>query len=226
MFIVQGVIRLLRDPAGQREADEYYDSLLHATDGMYWNIYLERLGDPTQTIHSQGWKEQATSEAFGISEGFQGLRARSASSGGPRINLEGPLSPGYWRPVLNAEFATPPTGYDRETLGAADQSIVFVKPGQEAAYVEAERAIAGKLKGIDGVYWMRMYQSYGQPNAYSRIIHWRNQAAAEAGHAALGGTEAARQALIDEEQGGLCAVKLFSDWPERRASDGRYLPNV
>lgn len=218
MFIVQGVIRLLGDPAGVREGDLYYDSLLHQTEGMYWNIYLERLDDPGLTIHTQDWKEQATSEAFGISEGFQGLRARAPL--GTRTRLEGPLSPGYWRPVLSAEIAAPPTGYDRSLLGAATHAIVFVTPGKEREYLEAERRIAERLKAIDGVYWFRAYHNLGQPNAYSRIIHWRDAAAASTGIAALGDAEMARLDLTNEEQGGLCAVKLFSDWPERRARDG------
>jgi hypothetical protein len=218
MFIVQGVIRLLQDPAGVRAGDEAYDALLHQTEGIYWNIYMERLDDPGLTIHTQDWKEQATSEAFGVSPGFQGLRVRNPL--GARTVLEGPLSPGYWRPVVNAEYAPPPTGYDASQLGVATHAIVFVRPGHEAEYLAAERQIAERLKSIDGAYWFRAYHNLGQLNAYSRIIHWRDASAAEAGVAALGDAEAARRALIDQELGGLCRVKLFSDWPERRARDG------
>src|SRR4051812_13764323 len=98
MFIVQGVIRVLRDPEQVRAGEEAYDALLHQTEGMYWNIYLERLDDPGLTIHTQDWKEQATSEAFGISPGFQALRASGSTIGGGRAGAEGPLSPGYWWP--------------------------------------------------------------------------------------------------------------------------------
>lgn len=216
MFIVQGVIRVHRDAELVRAGEEAYDALLHRTEGMYWNIYLERLDDPGLTIHTQDWKEQATSEAFGIGPGFQALRATGSTLGGARTRAEGPLSPGYWRPVLNAEYAPPPTGYDASTLGAATQSIAFVKPGREADYLAAEQRIAGRLEEVDGVYWFRAFQNLGQPNAFSRIIHCRDAATA----AALGDREAARSALVEQELGGLCRVKLFSDWPERRARDG------
>ncbi|MFN8534123.1 MAG: hypothetical protein U0556_11310 [Dehalococcoidia bacterium] len=219
MFIVQGVIRVLRDPATVRAGEESYDSILHQTEGMYWNIYLERIDDPSLTIHTQDWKEQATSEAFGVSPAFQAHRKRGSTGGGPLTGMDGPLSPGYWKPVLTAEIAPPPTGRDVATLGVASHSIVFVRPGREADYLAAERAIAERLKSIDGVFWIRAYHSLGQPNAFSRIIHWRDIAAAEAGIAALGEAETARQSLIDRELGGLCRVKLFSDWPERRSRD-------
>ena len=219
MFIVQGVIRVKRDPEDVRKGEEHYDSLLHSTEGMYWNIYLERLNDPGLTIHTQDWKEQATSEAFGISEGFQAHRKSGSTGGSPRTGMEGPLSPGYFRPVKNFEYVTPPSGKDRTKLGVATQSIVFVTPGKELDYVAAENAIGAALASVDGCYWFRFFRNLGTPNAYSRIIHWRDKAAAEAGIAALGELETARKALIQEEHGDLCAVKLFSDWPERRARD-------
>ncbi|MFN8533985.1 MAG: hypothetical protein U0556_10600 [Dehalococcoidia bacterium] len=214
MFIVQGVIRLLHDPVAVRAGDEAYDALLHQTEGMYWNVYLERLDDPGLTIHTQAWKEQATSETFGISVGFQELRVRNPL--GARTVLEGPLSPGYWRPVLDAEYRTPPTGYDPARLGFALHAIVFVRPGREADYLAAERAIAAELAAAESVYWFRVFHNLGRPNAYSRIIHWRDAA----GSTVLGDTESARRTLVDQELGGMCRVKLFSDWPERRARDG------
>jgi hypothetical protein len=220
VFIVQGVIRITGDPAAVRKNDEYYDGLLHETEGMYWNMYLEGADDPTLTIHTQDWKEQATSEAFGISPGFQKLRTMGSPGGKPQINVEGPLSPGYWRPVRNFEYSAPPTGYDKSKLGAASQSIVWVIPGKEAEYVAAETRIGERLASIDGAFWFRYYHNLGSPNAYSRIIHWRDLDAAKAGIASLGDAEAARQTLIQEERGGLFRVKLFSDWPERRARDG------
>lgn len=220
MFIVQGIIRVLRDPAEAQKADEAYDALFQVTEGMYWNMYMERLNDPTVTVHSHLWREQATSEEFGVSPAFQAFRKANASTGGPTSRPEGQLSPGYWRPERDFEYSDPPTGYDRTKLGAATQSIVYVTPGKETAYVAAENAIGERLASIDGVYWFRFFHSLGFPNAYSRIIHWRDLAAVEAGTAALGELEEARKALIQEEQGDLCYVRIYSHWPERRAKDG------
>lgn len=220
MFIVQGVIRVNGDPVEVRKGEEHYDGLLHHTEGMYWNMYLERLNDPGLTIHTQDWKEQATSEAFGISDAFQNHRKSGSAGGSRRTAMEGPLSPGYWRPVKNFEYRTPPSGKDRNTLGVASQAIVFVTPGKERDYVAASNAIGAKLADIDGCYWFRYFHSLGTPNAYSYIIHWRDEAAAKAGIEALGELEANRTALVQEELGDLCAVKLFSDWPDRRAKDG------
>lgn len=220
MFIVQGVGRILRDPEAARAAEEHYDGILQHTEGMYWNIYLERLSDPSVTIHTQDWRDQRTSEEFGVSPAFMENRRMVAPGGVPLSKSIHELSPGYWRPVKNFEYRTPPTGYDYRTLGVAHQSIVTVISGRERDYEAAENAIGEKLAGVDGCYWFRYFHSLGYPNMYSRIIHWKDQAAAEAGVTALGDLEAARTALIKEEFGDLCRVKLFSDWPDRRAKDG------
>lgn len=220
MFIVQGVSRVLGDPVETRAFEEYYDSLLHNTEGMYWNIYLDRLSDPAVTIHTQDWRAQANSEAFGISAEFQALRRRGSPGGNPTTAPVVELSPGYFRPERNFLYSDPPTGKDANLLGVAHQSIVYVIPGREMAYLGAENAIGEKLASIDGCYWFRYFHNLGYPNVYSRIIHWRDKAAADAGIAALGDLESARTALIKEELGDLCRVKLFSDWPDRRARDG------
>ena len=114
---------------------------------------------------------------------------------------------------------TPPNGYDSSTLGVAHQSIVKVVSGKEKDYEAAENAIGERLASIDGCYWFRYFHSLGYPNHYSRIIHWRDEDSAKSGIVALGALETDRIALIQDENGDLCRVTLFSDWPDRRARD-------
>jgi hypothetical protein len=220
MFIVQGISRVLSDPGEVRKFEEYYDSLLHKNDGIYWNMYLDRLSDPSVTIHTQDWKAQENSEAFGISPEFQATRRRVAPGGNAASRPVVELSPGYWRPLRNFEYSAPPTGYDPATLGVAHQSIVYVNPGREMDYQAVEDAIGERLSSIGGCYWFRYFHSLGYPNVYSRIIHWCDKETAEKGITDLGGLEANRLSLLQEELGDLCRVKLYSDWPERRARDG------
>jgi hypothetical protein len=214
MFIVQGIIRVSGDPKTVRAGQEWYDGVLHETEGMYWNIYLSPEDDPSLTIHTQDWKEQATSEAFGVSPAFQAHR-RTGTTGGQLTGMEGPLSPGYWRPVVERLYRDPPTGRDGDKLGKATWQIVFVRPGQEAAYEAVERKIAERLAGVDGVYWFRMFTNLGQPNAFSRIIHWESDPSE-----AIADLEAERRALVESERGGRSRIQIFSDWPDRRQKDG------
>jgi hypothetical protein len=220
MFIVQGLSRLIGDPEEARTFEEDYDRLFHQTDGMYWNMYMDRLSDPSVTIHTHCWRAQEDSEAFGVSPEFQAMRRRTVPGGRTAPLPEVELSPGYWSPSGEFTFAAPPTGYDPATLGVAHQSILYVIPGKEMDYVAAEEEIGKRLASIDDVYWFRYFHSLGYPNTYSRVIHWRGKAAAERGMEALGELETVRKALIKDEQGDLCRVKIFSSWPERRARDG------
>lgn len=214
MFIVQGVIRTTGDPVAVRAGQEWYDGVLHETEGMYWNMYLSPEDEPGLTIHTQDWKEQATSEAFGVSAPFQAHRS-TGTTGGALTTMETDLSPGYWRPIVERLYRDPPTGRDADQLGRATWQLSYVRPGSEAAYEAVERKIAERLAGVDGVYWFRAFVNIGQPNAFSRIIHWGADPSE-----ALADLEAERQALVDSERGGRCRVTIFSDWPERRERDG------
>lgn len=202
MFIVQGVSDILREPEVVRQHEEAYDRLLHTTPGIRWNLYLRGLSDPNRSIHIMEWQDQAASEAFGVSPAFQAMRSELATAGGPRAQMTGPLSPGYWEPVIERRAAPPPTGSDPATLGFARHALVFVRPGQERAWEAAVRALIERLS--DDVATARLARNLGQPNAYTVLVHTRTEAAARA--IALPGEH------VDRATDDVYRVVLSSDW--------------
>jgi hypothetical protein len=223
MFTVQGVSRVLREPEVLARHERSYDELLQRDDcpGMYWNLYLKGLDEPSATIHAQIWASQRHSEEFGVSAGFQALRGELSTAAGPRAHMVGPLSPGYWRPVLEQVLYEEPTGCadDGDELGLALHGMSFVRPGGERAYLDAERALAAALGSSgadDGVYATRCFQSLGQPNAFTWVRHASDAAALDAALAAVAEAERARGKLVAEETVGRYRVWLLSSWPQRR----------
>ncbi len=223
LFTVQGVSRVLREADEVARHERAYDELLRRDDcpGMYWNLYLKGVEEPDATIHAQIWASQRHSEEFGVSPGFQALRGELSTASGPRAHMVGPLSPGYWRPVLEEVVRAEPTGCaaDGDDLGVALHGMSFVRPGSERAYLEAEGALAAALRtpaAGDGVYATRCFQSLGQPSAFTWVRHARDGAALDSTLAALAGPERARAELVAEETVGRYRVWLLSTWPGRR----------
>jgi quinol monooxygenase YgiN len=206
MFIVQGVSEILREPEVVRQHEEAYDRLLHETPGIRWNLYFRGLRESHRSIHLMEWSDQAASEAFGVSPAFQAMRNELVTGGGPRAQMTGPLSPGYWEPVFERRIARPPTGRDPLTLGFARHAMVFVRPGREQAWEAAIRALIDRL-GTD-VYTARLVRNLGQPNAYTFVVHTRSEAAARAIDLPA---EHVEQATDDVYQ-----VVLSSDWADAR----------
>ncbi|MCS7001747.1 MAG: hypothetical protein NZ518_02750 [Dehalococcoidia bacterium] len=209
MFIVQGVSDMLFDEEQIRAAERAYDALLHETPGMIWNLYLAGVANPRRTIHLQGWVDQAASEAFGVSPGWQALRSQFLSPRGPRTRMVGPLSPGYWSPVVVVERAPAPTGHEPDPLGIADHAMMFVRPGAEAEVIARERAALAQLDATEGWYWGLLAQNRGRPDALIRVVLWRDDAAADA--APPWTPPSTVQTL---ERGRYRAI-LASAWPER-----------
>jgi hypothetical protein len=222
LFTVQGVSRVLLEPDEVAWHERAYDALLQRDDcpGMYWNLYLKGIEEPDATIHSQIWASQRHSEEFGVSPGFQALRSELSTAAGPRAHMVGPLSPGYWRPVLETVVRTEPTGCadDGDELGVVLHGMSFVRPGSEHAYLEAERALAAALglQAGEGVYATRCFQSLGQPNAFSWVRHARDGAALDGALDAVAEAERARGDLVVEETVGRYRVWLLATWPQRR----------
>ncbi len=198
LFTVQGVSRVLREPDEVARHERAYASLLQRDDcpGMYWNLYLKGIEEPEATIHAQIWASQRHSEQFGVSAGFQALRSELSTAAGPRAHMVGPLSPGYWRPVLETVVRTEPTG-------CADD-------GDELA------AALGTPQAGEGVYATRCFQSLGQPNAFSWVRHARDDAALDGALDAVAEAERARGDLVAEETVGRYRVWLLATWPQRR----------
>src|SRR5689334_4362830 len=142
MFIVQGISRIHYDEAAVRDGEGKYDDILQSTEGMYWNTYLKGLNDPSVTIHTQDWASQQTSENFGISAAFQARRSNVATNSGPRASMFGPLSPGYFRPVIDRIMTPVPVGRWVPGLGHAWQTLTFVRPGSEAEYFAGQQELA------------------------------------------------------------------------------------
>jgi len=223
LFTVQGVSRVLSDPDEISRHERAYDTLLQNADcrGMYWNLYLKGLEDPNATIHAQIWASQRDSEEFGVSPGFQALRGELSTAAGPRAHMVGPLSPGYWRPVLEEVVRAEPTGCvdDGDNLGVALHGMSFVRAGSEHAYLHAEHLLAAALGSSEvpkGFYATRCFQSLGHPHAFSWVRHARDGEVLDAALAAVVDAENSRGELVAEETIGLYSVWLLSNWPQRR----------
>ncbi|MCS6802267.1 MAG: hypothetical protein RMM58_12655 [Chloroflexota bacterium] len=206
MFIVQGVSDILREPEIVRQHEEMYDRLLHETPGIRWNLYFRGLRNPNRNIHLMAWRDQAASEAFGVSPGFQALRRELAAEGRPRVQMTGPLSPGYWELVFERRAVPPPTGYDPAVLGFARHAMVFVRPGRERAWEAAVRALVAQL--TEDFFTARLARNLGQPNAYTFVVHTRTDTAAHA--------LSLPSAVIDEATDDIYRVVLSSDWSDTR----------
>lgn len=219
MFIVQGISRIHYDEAAVRDGEGKYDDILQSTEGMYWNIYLKGLSDPSVTIHTQDWATQKTSEDFGISAAFQARRPQVATNSGPRASMFGPLSPGYWKPVIDKIAKPVPTGRWVQGLGHAWQTLTFIRPGREQEYLVAHRDFVDRIAVKDGLFTYRMFRNIGQPNAFSSIVHY-DEDASEAIRGEIAGHKAGLASIIEHEWANPYEVILSSDWPERRRKDG------
>ncbi|MFN8533332.1 MAG: hypothetical protein U0556_07275 [Dehalococcoidia bacterium] len=203
MFVVQGVGVVLSDPPAVRHHQEAYDSLLHQTPGIVWNVYLR--GDPNRSIHLMGWREQDDSEGFGVSPAFQKMRSETPQTGSPRSQMVGPLSPGYWDLLHDRAIAPPPTGRDESTLGFARHAMIFVRPGREH---EFERLVGNQIDALPGdgsVFTARLLRNLGRPNAYTFVVHTRSRANAEA--------ITLPAETIEHLDDAVYWVTMSSDWP-------------
>lgn len=219
MFIVQGISRIFYDEAAVRDGEGKYDDILQSTEGMYWNTYLKGIDDPTVTIHTQDWKSQKTSEDFGVSAAFQARRPQVSTNSGPRAAMFGPLSPGYWRPVIDRIYQLPPTGRWVPGLGHAWHTLTFVKPGLEPHYLAEQNALADRLPQFGTVFTYRVFRNLGQPNAFSSILH-HLESDGDAIRGAVAETFATLGGIVEQETAGRYEIILSSDWPERRQKDG------
>lgn len=216
MFIVQGISKIVGDRNRLLESEHSYDDMLTPETGIVWNIYLEGEEDTTRRIHTQLWRAQQFSEAFGVSAGFQEHRRRLPAGSTPSAVMGGPLSPGYWTPIVDRTYENPPQGRERGELGVVMHRHTFLKVGREHEFDTLARQTAEHLAGTKGVYAYRAFRNLGQPNAVGEIIHWKDDATASDGEASLAHIESERVKLVDSETTGRHVVVLFREYPEIR----------